>query len=560
MTDRFSLPNVGVIADVDHTASLLIQKVLEPAGYKSWVATTSDAQPDVLVVDVTQLRGDPLAKLRDARQRGIKAPAIVLAAHFPISKLRDLFLAGVSDFLVKPYRVEELTESIERLASDGGSSDRIEVLEKQIKKAEAALRERSIDISQVNTYGRAIAKATSPEVILDRAVEAVIRLTEVELAGAYLVDTQETELVLRSGQYQGDEFHLPEYASLDASLAGEVYRTSRAILRQPQKTGKLTEIQANFEVHSATLVPLIMNEKTVGVLGAFGMRPETRLTEHDANLLRALSDWCAVAFEHAYLSKQVAAGPAPITQTVETEAVDAVTPESAAHQPITGVIPSVAPGLLEGLEKVVRTLRAMLERANESGKRALGPLLEELTRIQALPVTLMDVSQAEKLVDLHAITEEVASAMGKQVAAKNLKLSLHEAERLPMWRGDATPLSYCLEALLTASLERTQQGGIAIELNRVHIQEGEKPNLPLAEYLILHPGWWAAIAIRDSSPGLSHEVQNALKAEKTDPTAGKMGPGLTMGEVRLMIESMGGAIWAGRPQQGTEIWMAFPLT
>jgi hypothetical protein len=129
-----------------------------------------------------------------------------------------------------------------------------------------------------------------------------------------------------------------------------------------------------------------------------------------------------------------------------------------------------------------------------------------------------------------------------------------------MWRGDGTRVAYCLEALLTASLERTEQGGIAIELNRVHIQEGQSPDLPVAEYLILHPGWWAAIAIRASSPGLNEEVKEALMAEKSDPAAGKMGPGLTIGEIRLMVESMGGAIRAGKPQQGTEIWMAFPLT
>jgi DNA-binding NarL/FixJ family response regulator len=551
---------VGVIADVDTTASLLIDKVLEPAGYKSWVATTSDAQPDVLVVDVTQLRGDPMAHLREARQRGIKAPAIVLAAHIPISKLRDLFLVGVSDFLVKPYRVEELTESIERLGSGGGTSDQIEALEHRIAQAESALRERSIAISQVNNYGRAIAKAANPEVILDRAVEAVMRLTGVELAGAYLVDAKETELVLRSGQYQDQESHLPEYAPLDASLAGEVYRTSRAILRQPQKTGESIEIQANFSVHSAALVPLIMNEKPVGVLGAFGMRPETRLTEHDANLLRALSEWCAVAFEHAYLSKQAAASAGRTPTADQLEVVDAAMEEGAIQAPVAGVVPSVAPDLVDGLEKVVKTLRAMLERANESGKRALGPLLEELIRIQALPITLMNVNEAQSLVDIHAVTEEVASVMGKQAAAKNLKLTLREPDRLPMWRGDGTRVAYCLEALLTASLERTEQGGIAIELNRVHIQEGQSPDLPVAEYLILHPGWWAAIAIRDSSPGLNEEVQEALMAEKSDPAAGKMGPGLTIGEIRLMVESMGGAIWAGRPQHGTEIWMAFPLT
>ncbi len=129
-----------------------------------------------------------------------------------------------------------------------------------------------------------------------------------------------------------------------------------------------------------------------------------------------------------------------------------------------------------------------------------------------------------------------------------------------MWRGDGTRVSYCLEALLTASLDRTDEGEIAIELNRVHITDAPPPDLPVAEYLVLHPGWWAVIAIRDTSSGLSEEAHQILIAEQADPEAGKMGPGLTMGEVRLMVESMGGAIWATSPEQGAEVWMAFPLT
>lgn len=561
MTDRISQPSVGVIADVETTAGLLIQKVLEPAGYKSWVATTSDAQPDVLVVDVTQLRGDPMAKLRDARKRGINAPAIVLAAHFPIAKLRDLFLAGVTDFLVKPYRVEELTEAIERLGSGGGTQDRVEALEHQLKQAETVLNDRSIELSTVSSYGRAIVKVANPDVILGRAVEAVIRLTGVELAGAYLADAKETELVLRSGQFQGDEVHLPEFASLDASLAGEVYRTSRAILRQPKKVAEKVEIQANFSVYSAALVPLIMNEKTVGVLGGFGMRPETRLTEHDANLLRALSDWCAVAFEHAYLSKQAAIATGKLSAIEEQPPEPKVQiKEQASPSAAPSVVPSVAPDLMDGLEKVIHSLRTMLKRANESGKRALGPLLDELTHIRSLPITLMKVSEAERLVDIHAVTEEVASVMGKQAANKNVKVSLLETARLPLWRGDGTRVAYCLEALLTASLDRMQQGEVSLELNRIHISDRIPTDLPVAEYLILHPGYWAAITIRDTGPGLGEDVKKVLAADHSDPAVGKMGPGLTMGEVRLMVESLGGAIWATNPEQGTEVWLAFPLT
>jgi DNA-binding NarL/FixJ family response regulator len=75
----------------------------------------AEAPPaDVLVVDVTLFRGDPLSGLRACREKG-DAPALVLAAHFPASRLRGLFRLGVRDIPLKPYRTQELIDAIHEL-------------------------------------------------------------------------------------------------------------------------------------------------------------------------------------------------------------------------------------------------------------------------------------------------------------------------------------------------------------------------------------------------------------------------------------------------------------
>ena len=95
-------PKVIVIADILSNAQGIINRILAPAGIQAWRDDDQAPAPDVLVVDISQMRGDPLAGLRARRGQGDEAPAVVLAAHFPASRLRDLFRLGVADILLKP--------------------------------------------------------------------------------------------------------------------------------------------------------------------------------------------------------------------------------------------------------------------------------------------------------------------------------------------------------------------------------------------------------------------------------------------------------------------------
>ena len=71
-------------------------------------------------------------------------------------------------------------------------------------------------------------------------------------------------------------------------------------------------------------------------------------------------------------------------------------------------------------------------------------------------------------------------------------------------------------------------------------------------------GNWAAVRVSDSSPGLSPDTIRAITAPETNPQEGKMGPGLSMGEIRLIVESMGGVMWYEHTPASTSITFALP--
>ena len=152
-----SQPHVIVIADVESNADQLVDRVLRPAGIDAWPARSEAPPADVLLVDVTLFRGDPLSGLRARREEGDLAPAIVLAAHFPAARLRGLFRLGVRDILLKPYRNEELIEAIQELIETQAAAGDTQRLAANLEGVREDLRRRSEEIRLLSEIGRVVA-------------------------------------------------------------------------------------------------------------------------------------------------------------------------------------------------------------------------------------------------------------------------------------------------------------------------------------------------------------------------------------------------------------------
>ncbi len=109
-------PVVDVLADVENNARIITENVLKPGGIRILQDLPADTRADLIIVDITRMLGDPLNNLRSRRAAGDNTPAIVLAAHFPPSRMRDLFRLGVADIVHKPFRPGELCSIIRERA------------------------------------------------------------------------------------------------------------------------------------------------------------------------------------------------------------------------------------------------------------------------------------------------------------------------------------------------------------------------------------------------------------------------------------------------------------
>lgn len=554
-TEAQASPKIIVIADVESNAQAIVERILKPSGFQAWIRGSDSPPPDVLVVDVTQLRGDPLASLRNYRSTGAEAPAILLAAHFPLSKLRELFRLGVSDFLLKPYRPSELCQAISELGETRSTEVDTSILANRMERLREQLRQRTEEIRMLSEIGRTVVNLDDLNEILRSVCEAAAFVTNAEEASIYLAEPESKELVLRATKQAGDRHATLQRLRSSDTLVGEVYHSGQPVLRQPSMDAGPVKVQTGFLVQSTVNVPLRVKNKVAGVLGVYNRMAPRTFNEHHLILLMALSDWAGVALEQATLKRGMRTQPLVPDTAPISRAVKAGTGPQATH--------AATPVLIQSIEQAYTRLATLMEQpsalSSEDGQTTVREVLDQLNALRETPVVRLAEDQAGQMVDLPRAIIETVTNMKPIAQGKGLDLIAERGDPIPIFRGEPERVYQVLEALVAAAIRRTARGRVVLETHRFEVLRSQSSEFPLTVNVEMHDGAWAAVRVSDSSPGLSPDTVHAITNTKVDPETGNMGPGLSMGEVRMIVESMKGVMWYEHTPASTSITFALPI-
>jgi len=533
--ERRTPPRVLVIADVEATARSLIDHILKPGGIHAWGTDSTAPPPDILLVDITQLRGDPLAGLRHRREAGDEAPAIVLAAHFPTARLRDLFHLNVADVLLKPYRPVDLCQAIFDLAESHSAETNTQMLARSLETTREQARRRTEEIRLLSEIGRAVAALADLEAILARVVEAAVFVADAEEANIYLAEPETNELALRARHQAGQRQATLQRLRVNDTLVGQVYRTGQAVLRQPSVEGEV-KVQTGFLVQALINVPIRVRSDVVGVLGVYNRTAPRAFTEHQLTVLSALADWAGVGLEHAQLMERVQnAHPAtPVT--------------AAPHE------------VLDGIERALASLEPLADGQSPGGdgQREIRAAVDELRALREQPLALLTPAQAMTLVDITALLRQVVHELGPVAARRQLELVADLGPGIPLIAGDRVRLLRVIGGLTASAVRRTQRGRIVLDAHTFAVRGGRADSISPPKYVFLHDGAWLAITVGDTSSGLSPDTIRALTAPVVESSAGELGPGLAMGQVRFVVEGLDGVLWHEQTPAGTIVTVALP--
>ncbi len=112
-----------LLADDEKNMRWVLKQALEADGYeiieaadgKETLSAVAENPPDLLILDHKMPSPDGMEVLRRLRAKGHRFPVIMLTAHGNVQTAVEAMKAGASEYLTKPFDLEELRISIEKV-------------------------------------------------------------------------------------------------------------------------------------------------------------------------------------------------------------------------------------------------------------------------------------------------------------------------------------------------------------------------------------------------------------------------------------------------------------
>jgi two-component system NtrC family sensor kinase len=301
---------VLVIEDSAEILDVMEKLVLGPNGYSFLGARDGQEglrkavaeNPDLIVMDFQMPKMTGLEVLEALQKRQCYIPVILMTVHGSEAIAVQAFHLGVKDYIIKPFRVEEMLAAIDRALTERRLRAERERLTQQVLQINKRLERRIKELGVLYAIGKSVTSLLNLEALLGHIVEAAVFVTGAEEGSLLLVDQGTGELYLRAARGLGEKFARGFRLRVEDSIAGRVIKTGQPILQSTQDEETI-KVKTGYQVKSLVNVPLKAKEEVIGVLGVDNKASSKPFTDNDVYLLSALADYAAIAIENAWLYK-----------------------------------------------------------------------------------------------------------------------------------------------------------------------------------------------------------------------------------------------------------------
>lgn len=288
----------------DAQISLLLERVLRATNANILTASDctgarnilSGSTPNLIIVADKLSDGSGLEFAADIL-RQIPSMAVILFVYTENAEtLKKAMRAGINDYLCLPLRADEILTAINQ--SLERNRRRREWTFQETRRLTASLQSQVDEMTTLAQLGRNIAGSLDLDGVLSSVVDAAVSLTHAEEGSLLLIDDRTGELYMRAARNFKEEFVRTFRLPVQDTLAGTAIRTCQPVLVDEQTPQK---IKTSYLVHSLVYMPLIVKDRSIGVLGVDNRRINTPFKERDVKLLATLAEYAVLAIENARL-------------------------------------------------------------------------------------------------------------------------------------------------------------------------------------------------------------------------------------------------------------------
>jgi putative nucleotidyltransferase with HDIG domain len=243
---------------------------------------------DIVISDMKMPRMGGIELIETIRDRGIDVLTVIMTAYGTVETAIDAMKKGAYDYLLKPFKMEEVIRVVER-----GLQNRKLQRENMILRETIALYRASEDISSSLSLPEVLDQLTGTTLRESPADEVIIHLTAE--GGAVSLCTRAAR---DAHKYQ------PEDVNLTALLAA--HAEGRPVLMHGEH-GTPYLVEGAPTVTSLVSVPLRVQQRIVGVATAVSVTPGNRFSEGQRKLLSVLGGRAAASIDNIRLFENLQA-------------------------------------------------------------------------------------------------------------------------------------------------------------------------------------------------------------------------------------------------------------
>ena len=295
-----------IIDDSREIVRHLTETVLPNFGYhtmhaydgQSGLDVIREKKPDLVMLDYNLPQMTGLDVLQQMAQESLKTPVVLMTGYGSELSAIEAFRLGAKDYLIKPFTVDEIVETIDRaLVETRLLHDKAELAE-EIRRLKVEMSRQSNEMRTLSNIGKAITSLLSVDEVLQRVLEAATYLTNAEESTIWLPDNDGKHLRPYDRQTSYRPNTKAPVLPLADSPAGEVMQSGRP-LRQSSMSGQGMKVKSGYFAHAVLYVPLQLRSITLGVLGVSNRSAYRSFSKQDEFLLSFLGDYAAIALENA---------------------------------------------------------------------------------------------------------------------------------------------------------------------------------------------------------------------------------------------------------------------
>ncbi|MBM4338925.1 MAG: HD-GYP domain-containing protein [Deltaproteobacteria bacterium] len=164
-------------------------------------------------------------------------------------------------------------------------------------------------LSLLSRLGQILNSTLDHQEVRRRAMEAAIQLMKAEVGSLLLIDEEKNQLYFEVALGDREEAIKKIILNIGEGIAGTVAKNGEAlIINAPEKDPRFyrgVDEKTEFKTRNIICVPVIVKEKTVGVLEAINKNGGEDFNEEDLSLFTSLADQVAIALDSARVYQEL---------------------------------------------------------------------------------------------------------------------------------------------------------------------------------------------------------------------------------------------------------------